>query len=124
MHQALQTGRGNAREIVAKNRTELFVVAESCKWFPDLAKKLWPVKTAAAVHHITQEPERSCYAWVGGKNDPPARALLRLLDSDQGWRVLECAMRGSKQTWWRDCRVGYAAERARSGITKQLELDL
>lgn len=124
MRSTMPAVRENASEVVAANCIEFSIVAESCKWFPGLSKKLWPGKPAAAVHHLTKEPERSCYAWVEGKNDPPARALLRLLDSDQGWRVLEYLMRGSKQAWWREtararrCADAYERER------EQLELNL
>lgn len=100
MGTSMSVARESAREVGAASCVEISIVAESCKWFPGLAKKLWPGKPAAAVHHLTKEPERSCYAWIEGKNDPPARALLRLLDTDQGWRVLEYLMRDSKQPWW------------------------
>lgn len=117
MRQTVPAVRETASEVVAANCIEFSIVAESCKWFPGLAKRLWPDKTAAAVHHLTKETERSCYAWVEGKNDPPARALLRLLDTDQGWRILEYLLRGCKQRWWletvraRECSLAYETRR-------------
>lgn len=113
-----------AKEVAAASCTKFSIVAESCKWFPGLAKWLSPTKPATYVHYISGEPERSCYAWVEGKNDPPSRALIRMLQSDDGWRVLEYIMRGCKQSWWielvraRKCSQAYEQERA------QFELDL
>jgi hypothetical protein len=124
MGQSLPVEIELSRNPVATNCTELSVVAESCKWFPLLAKKLWPIKTASAVHHLTREPERSCYAWIEAKNDPPSRAFVRLLHTDQGWRVLEHVMGDSKQPWWtetvraRECSAAYEQRR------EQLQLPL
>jgi hypothetical protein len=124
MAQSLPIKSDTSRNPVATICTELSLVAESCKWFPGLAKKLWPIKTASAVHHLTREPERSCYAWVEAKNDPPARAIIRLLHTDQGWRCLEYIMRESKQPWWaetvraRECSAAYEQRR------EQLQLPL
>src|SRR5690348_7757703 len=80
----------------------LIAVAESCKWFPPLAKLLSRNKPASALHYLTEAPERTCYAWVEGKSDPPARAILKLLHSDAGWTVLDYLMRGCRQPWWLD----------------------
>lgn len=116
--------RDDASEVVAAPCIELSVVAESCKWFPALAKFLSPKKPAPTVHFLTGEPERTCYEWVRGKFDPPSRVLLRLLHTDQGWRVLEFIMRGCKQPWWietvraRRCAAAYEQER------DQFSLDL
>lgn len=74
--------------------------AGSCKWFIGLSKKISANKPAAAIHHLTGEPERTCYEWVRGKFDPPSRAIVKLLHSEVGWTVLEYLMRGCKQPWW------------------------
>lgn len=113
-----------ANEVAAENCTELSIVAESCKWFPGLAKRLYSPKPASSIHYISGEPERSCYAWVEGKYDPPARALIKMLRSDEGWRIYEYLMRGCKQQWWvetqraRRCGLAYEIERV------QFELEL
>lgn len=105
MGQSLPAVRERASNVVAEFRDErpnLKTVAATRKWFPSLSKDLWPGKTAASVHVIVREPERSCYDWVAGKCDPPARVFIRMLHSDQGWRVLEYLMDGCKQRWWLD----------------------
>jgi hypothetical protein len=100
------------------------VVATSCKWLPALAKNLWSTKPAPALHYLTGAPERTCYEWVRGKVDPPSRALVTLLQSDQGWRVISHLMRDSKQAWWtetvraRECSAAYEQRR------EQLQLPL
>jgi hypothetical protein len=114
----------HATNSVAEIRGELSLVAESCKWFPGLAKWLSPTKPATHVHYICGEPERSCYAWVEGKNDPPSRAVIRMLRSDDGWRVFQYIMRGCDQPWWHEvlrakrCADAYERER------EQFEFDL
>ena len=113
-----------ASEAVADNCIGFSVVAESCKWFPGLAKFVSPKKPAPIIAYLTGEPERTCYEWVRGKFDPPSRVIIRLLHSDQGWRVLEYLMRGCKQPWWLDtvrarrCAAAYEQER------EQFSLDL
>ena len=117
MGEALRVSHENASEVVAATCTEFTVIAGSCKWFPPLAKILSKNKPASALHYLTQEPERTCYAWVQGKFDPPARAFLKLLHSEAGWIVLEYVMRGCTQRWWLDvararrCAAAYEQER-------------
>lgn len=124
MSQVCAVERDEATKAVAGSCIEFSIVAESCKWFPGLAKWLSSTKPANLVHHISGEPERSCYAWVEGKYDPPARTLIKMLRSDDGWRVFEYLMRGCKQPWWievqraRRCAHAYETERA------QYELEL
>lgn len=107
----------NDLRTTADDCTDFSIVAASCKWFPGLAKKLSKDKPAAAVHHLTGEPERTCYEWVRGKFDPPSRATIKLLHTDVGWTVLEYLMRGCKKRWWlevlraRECSLAYEARR-------------
>jgi len=124
MGQALQAARPEASEVSAASCIELTVVAGTCKWFPALAKFLSPNKPAAAVHYLTSEPERTCYEWVRGKFDPPSRVLLRLLHTDQGWRVLEFIMRGCKQPWWHEVVRARACAAAFDQASGQMELGL
>jgi hypothetical protein len=106
-----------SREVVADNRIDFPIVAESRKWFPGLAKKLSANKPAALVAHLIKEAERTVYDWCAGKFDPPARALVKLLHTEAGWTVLEYLMRGCKQKWWletlraRECSAAYEARR-------------
>lgn len=113
-----------ASEVVASSCIELSVVAGSCKWFPGLAKFLSPKKPAAAIHFLTNEPERTCYEWVRGKFDPPSRVIIRLLHSDQGWRVLEYLMRGCKEPWWLSLQRAQIASKAYDAAVEQLSLNL
>ncbi len=118
----------HARKDVATFRNvrepTLGVVATSRKWLPGLANALWPAKPAPTLHHLTGAPDRTCYDWCKGAVDPPSRALVTLLQSDQGWRVLEYLMRGNSQRWWletlraRECSQAYEAKR------EQLKLPL
>ncbi len=121
MNATLQTASNDTRNSVARTgnvgELTLQVIATSCKWLPGLAKSLWPAKPAAALHFLTNAPERTCYEWVRGKVDPPSRVVIKLLRSDQGWRVLEYIMRDNSQRWWletvraRECSQAYEARR-------------
>lgn len=124
MTASLPIARERASEPVAATCIELSVVAGSCKWFPGLAKFLSANKPAATLRYLTSEPERTCYEWVRGKFDPPSRVLIKLLHTDQGWRVLEYLMRGCKQPWWRDVVRARACAAAFDQASGQLELGL
>lgn len=100
----------------------LVTTAGPCKWFSGLAKFLSPNKPAAAIHYLTDEPERTCYEWVRGKFDPPSRVVIKLLHTDQGWRVLDYLMRGSREPWWQEvveAREGMLASDARRAEVRQ-----
>jgi hypothetical protein len=128
MGQSLPVESELSRNPVAKSNNvsqpTFGVAATSCKWLPALAKNLWPTKPAPALHYLTGAPERTCYEWVRGKVDPPSRALVTILQSDQGWRVISHIMRDSKQSWWtetvraRECSAAYEQRR------EQLQLPL
>ncbi len=121
MAATLQNVSNDTRHSVATSnnvgKPALEVIATSCKWLPALAKSLWPAKPAATLHFLTEAPERTCYEWVRGKVDPPSRVVIKLLRSDQGWRVLEYIMRDNSQRWWletvraRECSQAYEARR-------------
>ena len=121
---ALPITREHTSEPVAANCIELTIIAESCKWFPPLAKLLSKNKPASALHYLTNDPERTCYAWVQGKFDPPARAVLKLLHSEVGWIVLEYLMRGCKQAWWVDLQRARHCAAAYEQARGQLQFDL
>lgn len=122
-----QPAAGPATKAVAESRDEIRAVefiAESRKWFVGLAKSLSKEKPAPAVAYLTGENPRTCYDWCAGKFDPPARVVLKLLQSDAGWIVLQHLMRGCKQPWWHKlqraqrCAAAYEAER------EQYEMDV
>lgn len=124
MGQALRIPRDPSSELVAANCTELTVVAASCKWLPGLAKLLSKNKPASTLHYLTGDPERTCYAWVQGKFDPPARSVFKLLHSEVGWLVLEYIMRGCKQPWWIDLQRARHCAAAYEQARGQMELGL
>jgi hypothetical protein len=99
---------------------ELITSATSGMWFHSLAKSLWPAKPVQTLVYFTKAPERTVSRWVAGTVDPPSRAIVTLLQSDQGWRVLSQLMRGSSQHWWTE--TVSARERSRSDEKDQLQL--
>ena len=92
----------DARKSVATNdydRNLTLVPSATCgRLFPKLAKTLFPAKPVQSVAYYCNVPERTACRWVAGEVDPTFRALVTLLRSDQGWRVLCCLM--SKEIWW------------------------
>lgn len=132
MGEALPIARERASNSIAANCSDerkpaiqIAAIAGTCKWFIGLSKKLSPNKPAAAIHHLTGEPERTCYEWVRGKFDPPSRAIIKLLHSEVGWIVLEYLMRGCKAAWWIDLQrhrqIGCNTERAVSEAQAQFQ---
>lgn len=128
MTAALPIARDSASKLVAECRSEapaIEIVREKSqrpKWFPGLAKILSRDKPAAAIHHLTDEAERTCYDWCRGAVDPPARVLIKLLHSEVGWIVLEYIMRGCKQSWWVEIVRARACAAAFDRASNQLEL--
>jgi len=129
---SVSAAREIASEAVATRRAELSIVElfatsrKDAKWFPGLAKLVSRDKPAAAISHLTNERERTCYDWCGGAVDPPARVVIKLLHTSLGWLVLEYLMRGCKQPWWLlvvEAREFVAAgDAARREARKQLGL--
>ncbi len=108
---------------VSKQTLEpLNIVATSRKWFPALAKSLYPAKPVQSLAYYTNAPTRTCSDWVKGEVDPPARAIVQLIQSDQGWRVLSHLMRNSERHWWLE--TVRARELAHSDEKDQLKLPL
>lgn len=92
--------------------------------FGRLARHLWPQKTPASIEFYTQAPERTARHIAADKSDPASELLVKVLDSDQGWRALQWIMRDSKQPWWRELqkhkRMGAAADTA----GQQIEMEV
>lgn len=74
--------------------------ATTGRWFVSLSKTVFPAKPVQSIACYTGTPARTASRWVSGDVDPPSRILVKLLRSDQGWRVLAHVMRDSTQPWW------------------------
>ena len=68
--------------------------------FGKLARHLWPKKTPASISYYTGMPDRTARHVTSTDADPGSIFLAKLIDSDQGWRVLQWIMRNSVQPWW------------------------
>ena len=85
--------------------------------FGRLCRALWPQKTPASIEYYTGMPERTARHVAAEKSDPGSASLVKIIDSEQGWRALEWIMRDSKQPWWievmaaRECAGAYEARR-------------
>lgn len=85
--------------------------------FGRLCRALWPQKTPASIEYFTGMPERTARHVAADKSDPGSASLVKIIDSDQGWRALQWIMRDSKQAWWlevlaaRECAGAYEARR-------------
>jgi hypothetical protein len=101
-------------------------------WFSELARKLWPRKTAAALQHLVRFErhaksagsfERQCYRYAAGDDAPPAAFLIDLLRGAEGERVLDHLMRGSREPWWQRHQLARAALPAIEQL-RQLQLPI
>ena len=134
MRQSVQVVRDVAREAAANFGREILpaVAVENVgKKLPGysfgrMARHLWPQKTPASIEFYTGSPERTARHIAADKSDPSSALLVRVLDSDQGWRALEWIMRDSKQPWWlatkRAAKLAMAAERYRAEV-EQIEME-
>lgn len=92
--------------------------------FGRLARHLWPQKTPASIEFYTQAPERTARHIAADKSDPGSALLVRVIDSDQGWRVLQWIMRDSRQPWWRELQRAQRCAKAYEQEREQFELNL
>ena len=72
----------------------------------DLARRLWPSKTAANLAGRAHISRRAAELWLEGRTEPGADALVNLLRSDAGFELLQSIMEGSGTRWWREFERG------------------
>lgn len=92
--------------------------------FGRLARHLWPQKTPASIEFYTGAAERTARHLAADKSDPGSELLVRVIDSDQGWRALKWVMRDSAQPWWRELLRAQRCAKAYEQEREQFELDL
>lgn len=133
MHERLPSTTVDATSVAATSCREISSLDDRGNILPDwsferLARQIWPRKTAAHLHHILGSAERTCRAWASGSAMLPARALVALLRSDHGDRVLSHIMDGCNVPWWRkhlrDEFLGGIFDAQLAGRPEQFELKL
>lgn len=72
----------------------------------NVARRLWPVKTAANLAGRCDVGVRAAELWMEGRNDISAEALVNLLRTDAGFEVLTELMQGAPSKWWPDFELG------------------
>lgn len=72
----------------------------------DLARRLWPSKTAPNLAGRAGISVRAAELWLEGRTEPGAEALVQLLRSDAGFELLQNLMEGSGTRWWREFEQG------------------
>lgn len=72
----------------------------------ELARRLWPSKTAVNLSSRTGVSKRAAELWLEGRTEPGADALVNLLRSDAGFDLLQSIMEGSGTRWWREFERG------------------
>jgi hypothetical protein len=72
----------------------------------DMARRLWPSKTAINLSSRAEISKRAAELWLEGRTEPGADALVNLLRSDAGFELLQSIMEGSGTRWWREFERG------------------
>jgi hypothetical protein len=72
----------------------------------DMARRLWPSKTAAHLASRAEISKRAAELWLEGRTEPGADALVNLLRSDAGFELLQSIMEGSGTRWWKEFERG------------------
>lgn len=85
-----------------KNRSRIRCVDAVC----NLARRLWPSKTAINLSSRASISKRAAELWLEGRTEPGADALINLLRSDAGFELLQEIMAGSSTRWWREFERG------------------
>ncbi|PYE25066.1 hypothetical protein C8J32_10419 [Rhizobium sp. PP-CC-3A-592] len=86
----------------SKHRTKIRCVDAVC----DMARSLWPSKTAINLSSRAEISKRAAELWLEGRTEPGADALVNLLRSDAGFLLLQQLMQGSGTRWWKDFQRG------------------
>ncbi len=86
----------------SKNRSRIRCVDAVC----DMARRLWPSKTAINLSSRAEISKRAAELWLEGRTEPGADALVNLLRSDAGFDLLQSIMQGSGTRWWKEFRRG------------------
>nr|DAH75513.1 MAG TPA: hypothetical protein [Caudoviricetes sp.] len=85
-----------------KNRSRIRCVDAVC----NVARRLWPSKTAINIASRAEISKRGAELWLEGRTEPGADAIINLLRSDAGFELLQELMQGSGTKWWRDFERG------------------
>jgi hypothetical protein len=72
----------------------------------NLARRLWPSKTAANLAGRSGISKRAAELWLEGRTEPGADALVSLLRSDAGFDLMQAIMEGSGTRWWSEFERG------------------
>lgn len=86
----------------SKNRPRIRPVDAVC----DMARRLWPAKTAINLSSRAEISKRAAELWLEGRTEPGADALVNLLRSDAGFVLLQSIMEGSGTRWWKEFETG------------------
>jgi hypothetical protein len=86
----------------SKNRSRIRCVDAVC----DMARRLWPSKTAINLSSRAEISKRAAELWLEGRTEPGADALVNLLRSDVGFELLQQIMQGSGTRWWTEFETG------------------
>lgn len=86
----------------SKNRNRIRCVDAVC----DMARRLWPSKTAINLSSRAEISKRAAELWLEGRTEPGADALVNLLRSDAGFELLQSIMEGSGTRWWKEFERG------------------
>ncbi len=68
----------------------------------DLARKLWPYKTARQLASRCGVNHRSAEHWISQRSGMSSEAIVNLLRSDKGFVFLRALMGGAPGSWWSD----------------------
>jgi hypothetical protein len=68
--------------------------------FVNAIKAAWPIKTTAHVAHFTGTTERTVQFWLAGSTRMSVEAVTALLQTDEGYLILEAIMGDCKAEWW------------------------
>lgn len=104
----------------SKRRNRIPLVDAVC----DVARRLWPSKTATNLASRAEISERAAKLWLEGRTEPGADALVNLLRSDAGFALLQQIMEGSGTRWWKEFERGVLIaelEQKQDFLRKQLD---
>jgi len=94
---------------IEKSISDSLVIDPENKWFSALCEKLWRDKPAAALDHLTSAEIHQCYRYASGRQGTPGKLIVELLLGDDGPRVLDALLKGSKSRLAREWQRGRVA---------------
>lgn len=83
-------------------------------------KDIWPRKTAENVAFVTGLQKRAVGYWLAAHTGMKLEHAARLLDTEDGYEILEAIMGDSQEEWWVATKIAHEVHTTRRAIKREM----